>query len=293
MTRRGLLNIVLLAAVLTLGAIAYLGPNDEQPPRTRLTAVDPEGVQRIEIRHRDTGTMTLVLSAGRWTLTEPLAMPAGDFAIRRLLGVLTEPVSSELEGPQTTDLAKFGLAEPRTVLRFDDTRIEFGDTNPLGSRRYVRTDEGVYLIPDTHLFALERGVYGLVSTRLLPEGARIERLTIDELQVERDGEDRWRLSPPDPTVSNEQLGALMERWSEARALRVAAADDEAEANTPGSEVSVELHDKGTLRFEVHALEPELVLIRPAAAIAYHLPATQAERLLAPPEPEHPEPSQAN
>jgi hypothetical protein len=218
-------------------------------------------------------------------LTEPFAMPADDFVVRRLLGVLKESVSSPIDEAGAPHLGKFGLSEPWAIIDFDGAEIAFGDTNPLAGRRYVRTDAGVYLIPDTHLFALERGVYGLVSSRLVPAEARIDRLSMNGLRVERAPQGGWRLVPPRPEVSSDQLEAWIDRWEQADALRVVPA--EADEDPARDEIRVGLQTGEVLQFVVLARQPELVMMRRGAGIAYHLPAAQYERLLQPPELENP------
>jgi hypothetical protein len=286
MSRRNLLNVVLLATVLLLGAIVYFAPGGKDQPPATLTALDRAEISRIDVRREAADPISLRRRSGHWYITEPLAVPAADVAVRRLLSVLSQPVTGPLDPATAADEEKFGLASPRAIVEFDKTPIAFGDTNPLGNRRYVRTNDGLFLIPDAHLFTLERGVYGLIDTRLLPPGASIAALHINGLTAKRDPAGKWTVMPPRTDVSTEQIASLEQHWEQASALRVAAADGDSQV--PARSVTLELQDGQVLRFDISAEQPELILTRPELGIAYHLPASQAEQLLELTEPTNPE-----
>jgi hypothetical protein len=277
MSHRNLLNVVLLGAVLLLSAIVFFAPGSKDHPPATLTALDRDEIQRIDVRQEVAEPISLERRGGHWYMTAPLAVPAADFAVRRLLSLLSEPVTAPLDSAATSDEKKFGLANPKAIIDFDGTAIAFGDTNPMGNRRYVRTNEGLFLIPDAHLYLLERGIYGLIDTRLLPPGASIASLRINGLTIERDQSGQWTSVPARTDVSAEQTTGLVQRWEQTSALRVAAA--ESKSQLPARSVTIELQDGQVLSFEISAKQPELVLTRPALGIAYHLPASQAEQLL--------------
>jgi hypothetical protein len=286
MSRRNLLNVVLLGAVLLLGAIVFFAPGSKDHLPATLTALDRDEIQRIDVRQEAAEPISLERRGGHWYMTAPLAVPAADFAVRRLLSLLSEPVTAPLDSAATSDERKFGLANPKAIIDFDGTAIAFGDTNPMGNRRYVRTNEGLFLIPDAHLYLLERGIYGLIDTRLLPPGASIASLRINELTIERDKTGQWTLISPRTDTSIDQIVALVQHWEQASALRVAAA--KGNSQVPAGSVAIELQGGQVLDFGIRAKQPELVLTRPALGIAYHLPASQAEQLLELVEPTSPE-----
>lgn len=285
MSRRSLLNVALLAAVLLLGAVLYFAPGPEEDAQVRLTALDRAEIQRIDVLPEGGKPISFERRSGHWQMTSPLSVPAQEVAVRRLLSLLGESATGPLEPAAVGDGKRFGLAPPKAIVEFDGTRVAFGGTNPLGNRRYVHTSHGLFLIPDAHLYILERGIYGLIDTRLLPPDAAVASLRLDALAMERIQGGQWKLSPPGDGASADQMLALVRRWEQASALRVSAAEGESQA--PAGNITIALQDGQRLHFRISATQPELVLTRPDLDIAYHLPASQAERLLKLPEPSPP------
>ncbi len=46
-------------------------------------------------------------------------------------------------------LGQYGLAPPQLTVWLDGTRLDFGKRNAANGRRFVLTDDGLYLIADT------------------------------------------------------------------------------------------------------------------------------------------------
>lgn len=287
MSRRGGLNLLLLLLALALGAVAYFQPGkrqDEeggQPPLTALRAgalshlvVRKDGQVRVELRRRE----------GRWRLLRPVAADADPFRAEQLARLAEAPSLARFP-VAGRDLAPYGLDRPALEVELDGVRLAFGGTAPVGGRRYLRLGEVVHLVDDVYYYDASAEPLAFVDKALLPEGARLEALELPGLSLRRTAEGGWRLEPRREGVSSDRLEELVQAWREARAWSVRRPEGRRPAEPPV--VRLRLAGGGTLRYLVLAREPDLVLIRPDLDLAYHLDASQAERLLelAPEKPE--------
>jgi hypothetical protein len=276
LTSRTLVNLALLGLIGLLAAVVLLEPGIEPPaPKTRLSEQDPDGIARIRIERPDAPTIVLEKSAGGWQITEPLRLPASEF---RVIG-LTEMLRSESQGTvPVTDPARFGLAPPRATLSLEDTRIEFGDTEPISGRRYVRLGQTVHLVADTVLHQLTDSATSFVHPGPLGPGAEPVGFRLSGGKELRLTEGKWVLTPDDQTLGADALNGLAQAWRDAQSASVRSytAPERAEA----LEVSVRGREE-PLRFQVAKGEYEVVLGRPEAGVEYHIPSAAAERLLDP------------
>lgn len=270
---RSLINVVLLLLVAGLAALVYLRPGiDEQTTDTRLTPIDPAGVEQIRIDN-DQGRIELVRTDSGWRLQSP-ALAADEFQVGILLDLLR--LRSERHYPLAEiDPAEIGLEPPRLVLHYDDAELRLGATEPLQDLRYAQYGEQVHLIEDRVLNLLGAEATDLASRRLVPEDAELERLALPEFTLTRTDTGGWTISPERPDVSADRLQQLVDTWRTTQALWVRS---DKGGETQG-EVRLTLADGERIRYRIRRSESDFVLVREDPGLAYHLGTQQAGRLL--------------
>ncbi len=276
MSRASLRNLILLLVVVGLGLLVYFGPGGEDTqPTVRLSELDPDTVTRIRIQRPEGPEILLVKEGEAWFLEEPIRIAANLFRVQSLLR-LAGSVSHGQYPLQDGDLARFGLTTPRVILQLDELALAFGDTEPLAFRRYVGVGETLHLIDDVDYHHLTAKAAGFVSLKLLPEDAQITGLSLPGLRLVRSADGGWSAQPASPGASADALQALVDEWTQARALEINFHTDEA----PGATVTLNLGGADQpLRFTILERAPQLVLARADLGLAYHFPQAAAERLL--------------
>lgn len=277
MTKRAIVNLGLLLLVAALGTLAYLQPGIEsEEQREPLTGLAPEQVDRIEITRKEGERLLFTRGESGWEIAQPIEGAANEFRIEPLLGV-AETESFARYQAEESELAEYGLAQPRAVLRLNDVELRFGDTEPIDHRRYVMIGNTVHLTEDRYYHRIQSPLPAFVSLRLLPPDSQPVKITLPEFSVERGGEGRWRIAPAEPEVSTDAINTFVDRWSGAQAIEVSryegegSGPDRIRVTLTGSAEPMEF-----LRIESG---PETVLARPDIGMSYHLSPEQGPRLL--------------
>ncbi len=140
------INLVLALLVAALGAIALFAPRPgTDPSSTPLTRLDPMSIQRVSLQRADE-TLEFTRSRAGWRLGREPADTDKLSALCRIAGTrsLRQFAANEASAPE------LGLAPPQLALDMDGLRLEFGGTDPIQQRRYVRIGDTVHLIEDRH-----------------------------------------------------------------------------------------------------------------------------------------------
>ncbi len=273
MASRSLLNLVLVVVVAGLVLLAFYEPGIEVPPEPQpLTSMARESVTRLAVERANQPKVKMEKRGGRWRVTEPFALPANAYRVGALLEILKTPSHGQLT---VSDLERFSLAPPKAALSLNETRLDFGGTEPLSARRYVRQGDTVHLITDRFFYHLMARATDFVDYQLLgPEASPVEITLPDRRLALEDG--RWTLTPDDPQVGADDLTRLVDAWRSAQAIDVKPV----ETREDGEAVSVRLRDqKEPIRFLVTPGEDEAIFARPGAGVQYHLPKASADALL--------------
>lgn len=273
------LNLGLLALVGVLVAIVVFEPGKQpEPAPTPLTTRQPDTITRLKLVRGDDDIIELEKRDGRWWLTRPWQLPAKAFRVQGILRLLdTESQSRhDLAG---LDLAKFGLDKPRASVTFDgELTIDFGGTEPLSQRRYVRIGEDLHTIVDTYYYQVAATPASFVDTALLPPDAKIVKLVLPDLTLElKDG--TWQRTPERPDVSADASIELVDAWRQTQALDVRPKDKLPEAHPAGeAEVWLDGQDQ-PLRFAILENEDDTYLLRQDVDLAWQVTKETAEKLL--------------
>lgn len=277
MNARVWLNAVLLVIVAALAWFALRGaPEPSADAGAPVASLTAAAVTRIGIERDGHAAVALERVNNRWLLSAPLAMPADEFRVHALLGLLGARSQSGFRAAGN-DLGEYGLEPPRALLRFDELTIAVGDTEPLSGRRYVLGDDQVHLIEDRWFSQIFGAPQAWADPSLLPEGAKPVRIVLPGATwLLRDG--RWQRDPPDPGLSADAGPELADAWRLARAVAVRARDP---ALPWRERVEVELADPpARIVFELARTADALLLGRADLGLQYRFLARQGDALLA-------------
>jgi hypothetical protein len=174
MRRRALINLVLFGMAALLGLGVHLDLTRSAAPRLPpLTALQPAVIGEIRIHDGKDKDILLVKQDGQWQMRRPYPVAAAEERVQQLLAIATTPVQRRIPAGEE-DLGRYGLSPSGLRLELDGIGIDFGTTEPLRFRRYVRAGGQVSLIDDGFYHHLIASAEDFVSRRLLPPGARAD-----------------------------------------------------------------------------------------------------------------------
>jgi hypothetical protein len=267
------LNLGLALLVAVLAAVAWFQPGKTPPPpQIRLTNLDPQTVRRIDFHPPRGAGFALVRDGEDWFIEQP-RLRAQPFRVETLLELPGATSAAQFTLADNKDNA-FGVDPPQARVRFDDTEIAFGLTNPVGLRRYVRVGDAVHLIDDRFFHHVASTWVAWVDRRVLPEGVTLSALDLPGLRLRREGA-AWQIDPPRAQASADAVTALIEEWQRAYAMDV----EEATA-VPADARALRLQwQDAALELAVAQEGDEWLLYRRDAPLRYRFSANQGKRLL--------------
>lgn len=273
-TRRLAVNIVLLALAVFLIAIAVFEPGQDEPPEKPVIAtMDSQTINRIVIERPDEPPVRMEKQDGDWRMTAPRSLPAAPGKLDKLLRF---PGTTSQRRYAVTELnpAGLGLGDDSVRLRLNDTWFAFGDTDAINGWRYVRVADTVHLVEDSIYYNLRQDPLSWVSTRLLPEDAKITALRLPKIELSlQDGV--WQASQA--SGGADAIVALIQRWQRAHALSVHPLDEKAKYS---GTVRVSLADGGEpIVFKLIELDTGFELAREDLKLKYRLSEFQYNDLM--------------
>jgi len=277
MSLRNLLNLTLAGVAVGLGLLAYFRPGLEPPPaEPAVTALQPAQVRQIEVTRLQRPALTFTRREHGWLLAGEPPLPAGEFQIKALLGIL-EAQSYRHYPAATLDLQKLGLDPPQATIQLDGTTtLGIGATDPLDNLRYVLHGTTVYLVEDRYQHLINADRTNFIERRLLNEAAVITRLALPELTLSLGNDGQWESNPNEPAIGSEAIRNLITEWQQASALFIRPY----EPGAGGPEITLDLAGGNKpVVFTLLSRTPELILGRPDLGIQYHFSKGMEKRLL--------------
>jgi len=279
MNPRWWLNLGLLAAVGLLVAIAVFKPGADKPaPKTTLSALGAEVIQKISIERPGQAPIVLEKTGERWRLSAPLSARANKFRIDNLVRI----VAAESEARLPLDaaaLAQYGLDKPLLGVRLDDELIQFGGLHPLKQQQYVRYQDAIHLIGAHHFQAAAARFSDFIDTALIDDGREPTAFQLPGLALTL-VEGQWKLKPENQQLGSDRIMQFVQEWRHARALAVNRYDGKpAKEHVRIGFAGGAQGERNTLEIGIVARTPELILVRKDEGLQYHFPADAGTRLL--------------
>lgn len=270
------LNLLLLVIVLALGAGAWMAYQKKNKPKATLTPIAVEGVAKIVIEWPESPVITLEKSGAEWLLTTPVKTRADRFEAVGATSLASTEVQETLDA-EGLDLKELGLDPPQHTVTLNDVKVEFGATDPLQSRRYVRVGEKVMLIDDANSAALDKDYADLVSKNLFAPSDMLVKIELPSLTLAKGTDGTWTAPADTLNASPAALKTLADGWKEALAMWHEAAPEP--AALAGGAVKITLADGRVVDYIVAATDPQLALYAPALQVRHQLSKALVDTLL--------------
>ena len=272
MRSRLLLTLCLLLAVTGLTLFLVFG-NDKKPEHAdvTLTGIAPDTINHIRIVRNGQDEIRLEKHSGMWMMQHPYQLRASDLRINTMLKLLGAHSYAQYNS-KDTQLSRFLLDQPQVSIEFNDARIDFGDTSPLGKQRYVLFNNVVHIINDALFQQLQAPVFFFLNTKLLPEHAVISGILLPGHAFRRQ-QGLWTVTPP-VNISADKIVELANAWRDADAISVSKYEDTAQHDS----VRIELEQQDAIEFIIVRDPPQLILDRPDLGIQFHLGDYDAARM---------------
>jgi len=273
MRSRFLLNIFLFLIVIGLALFLSRTTNDVNDQDIVLTSLNPNSINKIKIIRRDLEEISFIKQGDQWMIQTPYEIAANNLRINTILKLLQAHSYTQLDS-NDVELNRFLLEDPVVSIQFDDTKIDFGDTSPIGKDklRYVLLNNIVHLINDSLYQQLLTNASFFISPKLIPEESNIKALHLLEHDIQLvDG--IWKIDP-NMDIGTDDIIAVLNAWRNAEAITVR----KFVRGDIKEKITIELDQTQAIEFTVVSPLPNLILARPEFNVQYHISSYDADQL---------------
>ena len=274
MSKRNLLNLILLGIVAILILVVVYEPGVEKKTKTTLATLDKSTINKITLERTGQRPLTLEKQDGNWMMQTPFQIRANKIKAESLLALVEQETFAQYP-LKDLDVKSYGLDIPRASITFNDKeRFDFGGTEPLNKRRYVRYHDTLYVINDYFYYQLMSPVTMFVDHKLLPQSDNITRLVLPSLSLTlKDG--TWQLQPKSNGQGNEQANELIENWKLTHAVQIS--DYDGKSAKQSAEVYLDNQDM-PITFHILLDKEHFYLARPDLGLKYEIARDKANEL---------------
>ena len=274
MSKRNLLNLILLGIVAILILVVVYEPGVEEKAKPRLATLDKTTINKITLERTGQRPLTLEKHDGNWMMQTPFQIRANKIKAESLLALVEQETFAQYP-LKDLDVKSYGLDIPRASITFNDKeRFDFGGTEPLNKRRYVRYHDTLYVINDYFYYQLMSPVTMFVDHKLLPQSDHITKLVLPALSLTlKDG--TWQLHPKSDGQSNEQANELIENWKLTHAMQIS--DYDGKSAKQSAEVYLDNQDT-PITFHILLDKEHFYLARPDLGLKYEIARDKANEL---------------
>ncbi|MGE0450362.1 MAG: DUF4340 domain-containing protein [Vicinamibacterales bacterium] len=165
-------NLILLAVLLGLGAYVYFVASKEDTSTTTeklFTSVEADSITELVVRSESGDVTTLHKEDGAWQIVAPVAARASESEASAIATGLASLNVAGVVDEAPTDLAQYGLAEPRIQVEFKSAdgktsgTVFIGSKNANGANVYARKDgeTRVVMVPQYNELTFNQTTFGL------------------------------------------------------------------------------------------------------------------------------------
>ncbi|WP_455209320.1 DUF4340 domain-containing protein [Kaarinaea lacus] len=282
MTKALVTNLVLFAVAIALALVIWLDPFTELPTQPiSLTEIEPDTINTITLSRA--GKLQFALekrhlqSKPSWYLTVPLVMPANPVKVNQLLDLLTTDSLRQYE-LKSDLLAKLGLDPPGWEIALDQIIVQFGKTEPLEQRRYVRVGAKVHLINDRFSQYNFGSPLMLANLDILPVDKSVTEVHLPDKVIKRVN-GQWQSTPSNEAISQNTFNEFIDEWRYAQASRVTLADQQDQV-TNAKPVTIYL-EKVTqpVHLTVESTERDFIITNKDWGVRYYIASHVGKKLL--------------
>ena len=254
---RILLNIGLAIILVTLIFIAVIS-NRENTSVSEFTPLQYSDINSIEIKHNKT-LIKLNKTDQRWRITTPLEITADKFRVDAIISLLTLDSESSY-AINDTDLKKYSLSPAKASLRLNQQEFLFGTTSSVNNKRYVLTQNKLFLIDDTIYPLITAGYKNIMHRRLLDSQSNITDIKSKDFHVYKNTS--WKTDKQ--TISADALKKFVDNWKFIQAYTV----NSAIVPYAGNPVYITTTDNKVIEFIINKNEFSTSIINPTLGLSY-------------------------
>ena len=246
-------------------AIFFFISRDNIDVSQRLSSLDSDAITSIHIPREQNKDILFKknITDSVWYMTAPYQVKAHQFRINTLLGLTQTPVNKSY-GTNALTLSDYALSPPRARILFDTTEIAFGKTNPINNKRYLLTENKIFLINDLIYPLVSAQASGFIDLSLLPSNFKITNLQTPATRIQLNKNGLWS-ALNENKLNADQIQSLLQHWKSAQAFAV-------HKYMPGKNIGkIEIGSATkSIIFEITDDDPWLILALPETGIEYHL-----------------------
>ncbi len=269
MNKRSLVNILLFVILLCF-IVFFINKKNSPAEVQRLSSLDISEITEIfiprkqgkNIRFRKTET-------SNWYMLEPYQIKAHSFRINTLLSLTQTPVNTAYAIEQL-ELSDYALDKPRAIIIFNNTQIKFGKSNPMNNKRYLLSENKMFLVYDQLYPLVNAQAVSFIDLSLLPEDFQIVKIQTPAVDIQLQNS-QWQST--DNKLNADQIQSLLQHWRSVQAFAV----HKYLARKQLGEIKI-YSKTGNLTFIVSDTDPWLILALPQLGIEYHLDKSFKNRL---------------
>ena len=293
MKNRWLLNLVMLAVVAGLVTFLYMRPqaNIDAAPQHEVSTLKLADFTVIKVEFPTKAPTSFEKVDGLWRMTAPHKTRADQLAVQRILSIIA---AKSPEKFPATDLAKFGLDNPRLRLKLTNTagaqEFVFGTFNPVSEEQYVAFNNAIYLLPGNYAELASTQPMELIDKIPLASGeakqiagfdfSRLEQWVDVRLNVDL-AEGKWKVNAPNAKITQNEMNEWLDfSWKQAQANKVEIYTPDRNAGYPSFDVK--LKNGKSVTFDKIQESPDLLIGRPDEGLMYHFNADAGFNMLNPP-----------
>lgn len=280
MSKRNLLNLILLAFIAILAAIVVYEPGKDVATKPLLlTNLDKKDIRQIKITRHGADLpeqeVKLEKTSDGWKMTKPYAVSANSFRINSILEILST-VSYSQNSLQNLNLDTFGLAKPAATITFNNNvSLVFGHNKSLKNHRYIQIDSTLHLTPDTFFYQLAAKSESYIDHKILPKNRKITKLTLPKISLEKIN-GIWGNKAGKEELSADSTNQLIDEWQLSQAYDVNKTFAKIKYR---KDITIHLNDGEIIHFNIENNKKSFNLINISNRVRYILSKDRENKLL--------------
>ncbi len=273
MIKRWLINLGLLLLIAGIVTFLYLRPQPEVegPKLHEISSLKLADISRVQVEFPTRAPVSFEKIDGYWHLTQPYKARADQPTVQRIMSIVAAVSAQKFP---TTDLAKYGLDQPKLKLKLDDHEFLFGTYNPVSSEQYVAHQNAVYMLDPTYSETAATQVVELIDKKPLKPTEKIAGFDFSRLEQWEDirlnvdlQDGKWKVSAENARPKQDEMNEWLDlAWLQSSAKSVEPYKPDNKATYPSFEVK--LQGGGKVHFDKLQEAPDLMLGRPDEGIIY-------------------------
>lgn len=267
--------------LLNIGLVVFLGAlislvlfsNSDEIKSSAFSSLKKSDVNLIQIKHRDTETKISKLG-DTWNINKPIHAEADEFRIYSILSILSA-ASNDYYDIEKTNYKKFALDKPLATLTLNQQNFLFGSTSSVNNKRYVLTNNKLFLIDDTIYPLIASGFKNIMSRKLFPGHINLSEISFDNVRVFQNEKHSWASN--DLVTSSDDLKKYVDNWKHIQAYAVS------DASVPytGTKVTFKIASNKSIELFLQKTDVNTVVINPDLGLSYQFDNSAFDSLIQP------------